>query len=69
MPVNKVPDRIIIHSKDVENITGLSERSARRMLEIIKKRLGKPRHALVTIQEFCWHTTIDENLVQEFLRF
>ena len=69
MPVNKVPDRIIIHSRDVENITGYSERSARRLLQTIRKRLGKPRHALITIQEFCWHTTIEEELVKQFLKF
>lgn len=69
MPPNKVPDRIIVHSKDVENITGLSERSARRLLETIRKRLGKPKHAFVTLYDFCWHTTIEEHLVREYLKF
>jgi len=44
---------ICIFPKDVQRITGKSERYARMLLKKIKERLGKQQHQLVTIDEFC----------------
>ncbi|RYE23102.1 MAG: hypothetical protein EOP51_11530 [Sphingobacteriales bacterium] len=68
MSVSKFPTRVVIHSKDVENITGYMPRTARNLLQKIKRLVGKPKRSLVTIREFCNYTGIDEELVREFLK-
>ena len=62
-----VPKRICIYPKDVQNITGRKERTARRLLNKIKVQLGKPEEGFVTVQEFCQFTGISEGEVQRFL--
>lgn len=61
-----VPKRIIIYPKDVMNMTGTTRKTATRMLNRIKKQLGKPEGGLVTVQEFCKSIGISE---QEAYRF
>lgn len=68
MPVKKIPIRIVVHSKDVENITGLMPRTARKLLQSIRQAFGKPKGSLVTSREFCYYTGIEEELVQDFLK-
>lgn len=69
MPPKRMPQRIVVHSKDVENITGLMPRSARRLLQSIRERAGKPKGAFVTVREFCSFTGIDEELLKDYLCF
>jgi hypothetical protein len=45
--------RICMNPKDVQLITGRTERQGRRILNDIKKRLGKTENQFVTIEEFC----------------
>jgi hypothetical protein len=52
--------RIIIYPKDVECITGQSGRSARKMMATIREKLGKEKHQLVSIREFCDYTGVPE---------
>ncbi len=59
--------RAIIFPKDIENFTGLTNRTACRMLENIRKTLGKRQGALITIKEFCAFYTIEESLIREYL--
>lgn len=62
-----VPTRIVIYAKDVMNITGRSERTARKILQQIRKAAGKKRGDMVTVSEFCQFTGIDQHLVTDFL--
>lgn len=62
-----VPNRIVIYAKDVMNITGRSERTARKILQQIRQASGKKRGDMVTVVEFCQYTGINQNLVTEFL--
>ena len=62
-----LPKRICIYPKDIQNITGRKEKSARRMFNTIKDRLGKPREGFVTVQEFCEFTGISEVEVLRFI--
>lgn len=57
----------MIYSKDVELLTGKSSASARRLLQQIRKNLGKEETEYITIQEFCFFTGIPEELVLETL--
>ncbi len=60
--------RICIYPKDVQRITGRSERYGRKLLEKIKNQLNKEQHQFITIDEFCDFTGIDKTDVQEYLK-
>ncbi|MET0461629.1 MAG: hypothetical protein ABW007_00690 [Chitinophagaceae bacterium] len=60
-----IPQRIVILSKDVENLTGRSKRAAQSLLQLIRKKLGKEKYHYITIAEFCEHTGIKEEQVRE----
>ena len=53
-----------IHAKDIQRITGRSERSAERMLVSIKEKLGNQKHQFVTWQEFCEFAGLDPEEVR-----
>ncbi len=59
--------RLCIYPKDVQRITGKSEKTSRRLLQAIKTNLGKQEHQFITLDEFAQHTGIDANLVREYL--
>ncbi len=63
----KLPLRVVIYPKDVENITGRSDRTARKLLQNIRNALGKSSSSFVTVKEFSAFYGIDENLINEFL--
>lgn len=69
MPVlpQKMPGRIVIYARDVENITGRKSRTARKLLQTIREKNGKGKDAFVTIQEFCAFTGISEEEIRKFL--
>ena len=69
MPIllQKMPKRIVIYAKDVENITGRKPRTARKLLEQVRKKFGKQKDQFVTVREFSLYSGIDEVLVREFL--
>ncbi len=59
--------RSCIYPKDVQRITGKSERSGRRLLQKIKGELGKQEHQFVTIEEFATYTGINPDLVRQYI--
>ena len=48
--------RVVIYAKDIEVITGRSARYARKIMTRIRRDLGKQRHQLISLSEFCAHT-------------
>ncbi|MBY0426792.1 MAG: hypothetical protein K2Q22_14245 [Cytophagales bacterium] len=64
-----VPTRICIYPKDVQNITGKKERTARKLLSDIRQSLGKQKNDFVTVEEFCTFTGLKKELVQPFLLY
>ena len=62
-----VPNRICIYPKDVQNITGKKERTARKLLSDIRQSLGKQKNELVTVEDFCRHTGLKEEQINRFL--
>lgn len=69
MPITtqKMPKRIVIYSKDVQNITGRKARAAQQLLARIRSVFGKEKDGFVTVREFCMYTGIEEDLVKDFL--
>ena len=63
----KMPRRIVIYAKDVENITGRKTRAARKLLLRIREQNNKPKEAFVTVNEFCRYTGMCVEEVREFL--
>ena len=63
----KMPGRIVIYAKDVENITGRKSRAARKLLQRIREKNNKQEDAFVTVKEFCLYTGISESEVKDFL--
>lgn len=64
-----VQRRMVIYAKDIETITGRKERTARKMLQSIRKKLGKEKWEFVTIGEFCQHAGISEEDVRDRIIF
>jgi hypothetical protein len=62
-----VPNRIVIYPKDVQNITGKKERSARKLISDIRQELGKSKQEFITIYEFCHYTGLQKEQVEAFL--
>ena len=62
-----VPARIVIYTKDIENITGRRPRTAQAILQKIRKYYKKGKSEFVTIHEFCEFMRMKEELVREFL--
>ncbi|MCG2612365.1 hypothetical protein LZZ90_12690 [Flavobacterium sp. SM15] len=55
--------RICIYPKDIQLITGKSERQSRNILAKIKAHNNKEKHQLVTIHEFCLYMGLDPEVI------
>lgn len=63
----KKPKRICIYPKDIQRITGRSERYGRNILSEIKIKLNKEPHQFVTIHEFAEYSGLDLELVMSII--
>lgn len=61
-------ERLCIYPKDIQIVTGRSERYGRNLIKKIKDDLKKQKHNLVTVDEFCSYTGLCSNAVKEQLR-
>nr|WP_082935955.1 hypothetical protein [Tamlana sp. s12] len=59
--------RACIYPKDIQRITGRSERYGRKLLNDIKIYLGKDQHQFITVEEFADYTGITKEIVKEYL--
>jgi len=60
--------RVCIYPKDVQIVTGKSERWGRDVIKKIKSNLNKQHHQLITIDEFCIYMGLDKPTVKQMLR-
>ncbi len=61
-------ERLCIYPKDIQIVTGRSERYGRNLIKTIKEAFSKQNHQLVTIEEFCTYTGLCTQSVVEKLR-
>jgi phosphatidylglycerophosphatase A len=61
-------ERVCIYPKDVQLVTGKSERWGREIIKKIKTKFNKQDHQLVTIDEFCTYMGLSQQLVKEQLK-
>jgi hypothetical protein len=59
--------RICIYAKDIQRITGKSEKTGYRILDNIRKHLGKEPHQFVTINEFAKFEGFQPNEVEQYI--
>ncbi len=59
--------RWFIYPKDVELILCRSRRTACRFLQEMRIAIDKPPKRMVSVQEFCDYTGMDEELVRQFM--
>jgi hypothetical protein len=59
--------RECIYSKDVQRITGKSERYSRDLLSKIRKTLNKSSRQFITVDEFSIYTGIHRETIAKYL--
>ena len=59
--------RLCIYPKDVQRITGKSERYGRMLLQKIRHYFSKEDHQFVTVEDFCTYTGVKKEDVISFL--
>lgn len=59
--------RVCIYPKDVQLITGKSERYGRLLLRRIRKHSSKKPYSMVSIVEFCEYTELDIEQVMQLI--
>jgi hypothetical protein len=58
---------MIIYPKDVQRITGKSNRYGRQLLNKIKMQLSKEPHQFISVEEFCQFTGLASEQVIQYL--
>lgn len=61
-------NRLCIYPKDIQIITGRSERYGRNLIRKIKEHFKKEQHQVVSIQEFCAYMGLQYEVVARQLR-
>lgn len=61
------PKRACIYPKDIQRITGRSERYGRKLLNDIRNYLEKEPHQFITTKEFSEYSGIEEEIVNKYL--
>jgi len=65
--MNPIPNRIVIYTQDVSNMTGLSDKASRKLLRLVRQHYGKSKGSFVTIDEFATYTGIRQEIIHPFL--
>jgi len=60
--------RACIYPKDIQRITGRSERYGRKLLNDIKEYLDKKPHQFVTINEFSEYSGIEIDIINLYIK-
>ena len=61
-------NRLCIYPKDIQVITGRSDRYGRNLIKKIKDHFKKEQHQFVTVEEFCQFTGLQLESVAKQLR-
>ena len=59
--------RAIMTIKDIMNVTGYKERTARRIYNSIRKKYLYTSKAFISIKHFCEYSRIDEAVVMQYI--
>lgn len=59
--------RVCIYPKDIQLITGRSERYGRKLLNDIREYLDKQPHQFITIKEFSEYSGIELEVIESYI--
>ncbi|MGZ3920838.1 MAG: hypothetical protein ACXVC7_11115 [Bacteroidia bacterium] len=59
--------RACIYPKDIQRITGKSERYSQKLFQKMKAHYNKSAVQFITISEFCQFTGLDQNTVEAYI--
>ena len=62
-----ITKRACIYPKDIQRITGRSERYCRMLINKIKEYLDKEPHQFITVQDFANYSGIEEETIYKYL--
>ncbi|WP_159951732.1 hypothetical protein [Polaribacter septentrionalilitoris] len=62
-----ITKRACIYPKDIQRITGRSERYCRMLINKIKEYLDKEPHQFITVQDFANYSGIEEETINKYL--
>lgn len=65
----KLQKRACIYPKDIQRITGRSERYGRKLLQDIKNFFDKEPHQFITTKEFSEYSGIEEDIVLQYITY
>ncbi|MFT3738504.1 MAG: hypothetical protein QM786_07080 [Breznakibacter sp.] len=65
--VSNTSGRIVIYPKDVQRLTGKSEKSSRELYKQIRLSKSKLKHQFVSIEDFADFTGISVDLIKQHL--
>jgi hypothetical protein len=63
----KIPPRLMIYTRDIENIIGRKRTAAWRLMQQIRAFFNKGEKDFITVTEFCIFMNLEEGLVREYL--
>jgi hypothetical protein len=58
---------MVIYNKDIQRIIGKTDRTARKLMKAIRKKLGKEKYQMISVAEFCAYTGLREEEVYKRL--
>ena len=61
-------DRLVIYAKDIQTVTGKSERTSRTILKKVRESFSKEKHQAVSVNEFCEYIGLPTEQVVKLLR-
>jgi hypothetical protein len=64
---NWIMQRVVIYPKDVQRITGKSEKYSRRLIKKLKETNGKAQHQFISIEEFANYSGLPVELIKEHI--
>jgi len=64
----EIMNRLCIYPKDIQVITGRSDRYGRNLIKKIKDHFSKQHHQVVTVDEFCQYMGLQQEVVVKQLR-
>lgn len=62
-----ITKRACIYPKDIQRITGRSERYCRKLINKIKEYLDKEPHQFLTVKDFANYSGIEEDIINKYL--
>lgn len=61
-------NRICVYTKDIQQITGKSDKTCRSIMNKIRKHLNKEKYQSITIAEFCNYQGLDIQEVKKLIK-